>query len=212
MGKSMKSVVIMYPLTWFVDTHPKFPDINSLNLDLVEKWFSENLGLKKDEFRKRFRNLYKQKLNIYRNNGFEINWVYFGKEGNLKDPDTEPHSDIFTICPQDNQISAKITYEDLRKRIYPNEKELIRKIGNPSELIVGGFHEDDCVKRIESAHPKGNIDELLTEKFFGEVIDTFNYDLDKKLIDSRHLDAKMHEDNPKEEKERTIKYILAGKY
>jgi hypothetical protein len=197
----------MYPINWYVDTHPEFPTINSLRLHMQEKLWNKALDLNEGAFRQRLRTLHRLRLNQYRKSGFEINWVYFGKKGNLEIPDTETHSEIFTAYPQDKKISTGLTYEDLRGKIYPEPMEIIKKIGNPEYLVVGGFHKNDCVSRIACA-PKSEIDDCLTEDFFYSVFNTFGFDLDAKLIRSGHLDAEMHEDNPKKEKRKVLESLL----
>lgn len=195
----------MYPINYYVERDAK------VGLRLNEWWYNQALELGNGQFRQRFRFLHRLKLNQYRKKGFTVNWVYFGKENNPEIPDTDAHSDIFKLYPQDNQISAGITYHELGRYKYPDEKKIIKKAGEPLELVVGGFHENDCVSKI-CVLPGSRIDPMLTEGFFHSVLETFDYDLDKKLIRSGHMDPIMHEDDPDEMKKLKIKEIIEGKY
>jgi len=202
-----KSLIMMYPIKEFVDTHPSYHNINSVGLYRWEKLFSDLLNLNRTAFRQRFRMLNRLRINQYRKAGFEVNWVYFGREEDKSVPDERTHSEIFTVFSQDKKISTGLAYVDLRNRIYPDSFELVRKSGNPEKLVVGGFHESDCVARLACVS-NSSTDIFLTERFFSEVLKTFNFDFDGKLIKDGKLNAEMHEDIPAEEKRMTIEMIL----
>lgn len=95
-----------------------------------------------------------------------------------------PDKDIFGIIPQeeDKFIYTDILFsehsaiddemnikEDFIPK-YPNEKLIISKLGNIDELVVGGYHAQDCVKRVaETALNMGIrtlIDLDMTDFFF----------------------------------------------
>ncbi len=91
---------------------------------------------------------------------------------------------------------------------YPDEKTLLhtlQSIMGLEELVVGGFHYDDCVSRFSIAASRLGIkskrDRLLTEHFFQAVGESFGQELYLHAMLTGHLDPVMHEDNPFEEQD-----------
>lgn len=108
----------------------------------------------------------------YRDNGYQVVYVLY------------PDKDIFGIIPKEED---KIIYTDIlfsensavdengkeKKDFipkYPNEQLLIKQLGDIGELVIGGYHFSDCVKRVgEIALNMGIntiIDLDLTDLFF----------------------------------------------
>ena len=118
----------------------------------------------------------------YRAKGYQVVYVLY------------PNKNIYGIIPHQNDrvIYTDITFEQAtnnssknqkdinNKPVYPSEKKLLSQVGNIDKLIVGGYHSQDCVKRVaEYAQSKG-IDTLvdldLTDLFFKlyQEVDYFN--------------------------------------
>lgn len=108
----------------------------------------------------------------YRKNGYEIVYALY------------PDKQLFGI---DKRDTDKIIYTDIsfdessyydehgkeKENFipkYPSEDKLIEQLGDIEELIVGGYHFSDCVKRIaENAYQKGIntlVDMDLTDIFY----------------------------------------------
>lgn len=108
----------------------------------------------------------------YRDNGYQVVYVLY------------PDKDIFGIIPKEED---RIIYTDIlfsensavdengkeKKDFvpkYPNEQLLIEQLGDVEELVIGGYHFSDCVKRVgETALNMGIntvIDLDLTDLFF----------------------------------------------
>lgn len=108
----------------------------------------------------------------YRDNGYQVVYVLY------------PDKDIFGIIPKEVD---RIIYTDIlfsensavdddgneKKDFipkYPNEQLLIKQLGDIEELVIGGYHFSDCVKRVgETALNMGIntvIDLDLTDLFF----------------------------------------------
>lgn len=108
----------------------------------------------------------------YRDNGYQVVYVLY------------PDKDIFGIIPKEED---RIIYTDIlfsensavdengkeKKDFipkYPNEQLLIKQLGDIEELVIGGYHFSDCVKRVgETALNMGInavIDLDLTDLFF----------------------------------------------
>jgi len=102
----------------------------------------------------------------YWKKGYEIYYVLF--------PD-EQLSTYIKEKPNDKIIYTDITSEiHFTKQsdgtnIYPDEQNVINQIGPCEELVICGFHSQDCVKRIAACAVKNNINTLvdveLTEMF-----------------------------------------------
>ena len=108
----------------------------------------------------------------YRDNGIQVVFVLY--------PDKQIHG----IVPQQGD---KIIYTDITftkasgynldgsektddETTYPNEQSIIDQLGDVEELVVGGYHAQDCVKRVgEVALAKGIntlVDLDMTDLFF----------------------------------------------
>lgn len=102
-----------------------------------------------------------------------------------------PDKEIYGI---DKKIINNVIYTDIsfKEHVtktkdgnykYPNEKLILKELINSSEIIIGGFHYEDCVKRVgEQALELGLnciVDIDLTDLFFNlyntEYFDQCNY-------------------------------------
>lgn len=86
----------------------------------------------------------------YRENGFQVVFALY------------PDKEIYGILPQkeDKIIYTDISFKDTSgynsdgsektkdEIIYPNEQNIIVQLGNVEELVIGGYHAQDCVKRV----------------------------------------------------------------
>jgi hypothetical protein len=116
----------------------------------------------------------------YRNNGYEMVFV------------TYPDKDLYgvNIALEDKVITTDITFErhitplEDGSYIYPSEELIINALNNVDELIIGGFHATDCVKRVGECAINKGIDTLvdldLTDLFIGlyktDYFDITRYD------------------------------------
>lgn len=179
----MKQFLFMYPIDDYFDFEVKnhsygfsYTTKDKEHLKKIDKIIKskKNREQKKKEIleldKEAFGVIYKHKLNYcidrrYRENNFHINWALFS--------DLQI-SNFIEVKTFDSLIDVGITFTDhISRKEYPLESSIFNKIGFTQELIVGGFHRWDCVKRIAKyAHQKGIktlVDEDLTE-FFGRKI------------------------------------------
>lgn len=84
-----------------------------------------------------------------------------------------PDKEIYGIRlkPKDTIINTDITFNDVETCYkYPNEYHLIAQVGDADELIIGGYHAIDCVKRVAEEALKNDINCMvdldLTDLFF----------------------------------------------
>ena len=108
----------------------------------------------------------------YRKNGYQVVFALY------------PDKEIFGV---DKKVKDRIIYTDIlfseasvtdeqgnRKKSfitrYPNEMWLLKQLGDIDELIVGGYHVMDCVRRVAEVSMKNGINTLvdldLTDLFF----------------------------------------------
>lgn len=97
----------------------------------------------------------------YRNKSYQVIFLLY------------PDKDIYGITPNksDKTIYTDITFEEVTKKyVYPNELAIIKKLDNIENLVIGGYHAQDCCKRLgELALSYGInaiIDLDLTDLFF----------------------------------------------
>ena len=111
----------------------------------------------------------------YRNEGFGIDWLFFGKEGSVETPDRESASSHLVMHPQDRLLTSGITMRDHQTErpegyLYPDPEFILGQLPPHNRLVLGGFHQADCVDRIaEFSHKKGIptfVDEDTTDHFF----------------------------------------------
>ena len=108
----------------------------------------------------------------YRDNGFQVIFVLY------------PDKEIYGIIPNQNDriISTDIPFskasgynldgsEKSKEEImYPNEQKIINQLGEIEELVIGGYHAQDCVKRVGERALKNGINTIvdldMTDLFF----------------------------------------------
>jgi hypothetical protein len=202
----MKSVLMLYPIRHFVEYDSR------ICLEPLETYWNSALGFENGQFRRRHR-LINELIDQYRRSGFRVNWAVFCDPEHRTVSDLSRISDIFYIEKQDRIINIGLTEEEhIIKGFYPDPVQVLVELGPVSKLVIGGFHLDDCVKRFwKSAMSIGietRVGKLLTDLFFYKVIESFQCDLDAKLIKEGKLDPTMHEDDPREQKRLLFKHRL----
>ncbi len=108
----------------------------------------------------------------YRDKGYQVVFVLY------------PDKEIYGIIPKEEDkiiytdilFSENSAYDENGKEKkdfvpkYPNEQLLINQLGNIEELVVGGYHYSDCVKRVAETALNMRINTLvdldLTDLFF----------------------------------------------
>ena len=113
----------------------------------------------------------------YRDKGYEVYWLLFSAEHIMEEPNiSRIKSDIFTVYPNDNVISAGVSFSlHVNCKVYPDAEYILSQLPDDIEsLAIGGFHLDDCVDFLASvAHKKQinvKVDEDVTDFFFAITI------------------------------------------
>ena len=130
---------------------------------LGNKYYDEN------KFKRPFDVLNEVIEKRYREKGYHIIYALY------------PDKEIFGIIPkiEDKVIFADITFKEATSSTglntdkevkYPDEQLLINQLGEVDELIIGGYHAQDCVKRVGEKALQNGINTLidldLTDLFF----------------------------------------------
>jgi len=157
MGIIMKKVFLyLYPIKEYTSMF-LFHDDN-----LYDKWkVKRPLPILNECIEKRYRDLK------------NVNLAYIVEDGQKiyipKKEDKIIYTDILFL---DN--SAIDEFGNTKKNFipkYPNLPLLIKQLGNIEELVIGGYHSSDCVKRVEEVAIKMGINTMidfdLTDLFFG---------------------------------------------
>lgn len=131
----------------------------------------DDLYYEENNFRKPFDVLNETIQKRYRQNGYKIVFAIY------------PDKEIYGVIPKagDIIINTDVTFnqaivtdrteEDKNNPvIYPNEKLILTQLGNVDNLVIGGYHAQDCVKRVGEAAIENGINTIvdldLTDLFF----------------------------------------------
>jgi len=150
----------------------------------------------------------------YRQREYSIHWLLFSTDEDSKKPDLSMVSDYITICKEDTIIVAGISARDYFGESSlglknPDPSFILAQIPNLTKLVLGGFHQWDCVNKLaECAYQKGIpvfVDEDTTELFFATtylcgdiplIRETFtlaDFGISKNMME---FDRKMRRDKP----------------
>lgn len=153
----MKNYLFLYPIKEYFDY-------------LIKNWYNDELSksVKKPEY-----------LNDiidarYRNEGYLINWLLFSSVENPLKPDLSIISPIIKIHRKDEILVAGISFEEhIKNKKYPDPNYILNQINDVTRLVLGGFHQNDCVDKLaEATYQKGIdtfVDEDTTELFFPRI-------------------------------------------
>lgn len=110
----------------------------------------------------------------YRQRGYAINWLMFSTNEDPEKPDLSIVSSYIKICEEDTILVAGVSFkEHLIGEKYPDPLFILAQIPDLTELVLGGFHQWDCVDKLaQCAHQRGIltlVDEDTTEMFFART-------------------------------------------
>lgn len=143
----MKSFLFLYPIRAYIEQ-----ELPPHNQELIMKKFNEIIDAR------------------YRQKNFQIYWLIFGAEDDYEKPDLSLLDSRFKIHEDDQIISCGLSFKQHRRIIYPSPKKILAQLNSINELVIGGFHQADCVKKVASqAHKSGLkvfVDEDTTDQYF----------------------------------------------
>jgi hypothetical protein len=111
----------------------------------------------------------------YRKKGFTVNWLLFGNNDEPWDPALGGVSPWLHIEQDDRVLCAGITYYEMTTSDFDEKMDfasspVIANLPKLERLVLGGFHQDDCVEKVaKAAHSRGidvRTDEDTTQFFF----------------------------------------------
>ena len=107
----------------------------------------------------------------YRKERYRIFWLLFSEERKPSTPDLSLLDTRIHISNTDKILSAGVSFErHCRRLVYPSLKSIIARIQPVDELVIGGFHQTDCVDKLAHAvHRQGisvRVDEDTTNQLF----------------------------------------------
>ena len=107
----------------------------------------------------------------YRDEGYGINWLLFSLDTDVQKPHLDLVSRYIEIRKEDRILNAGISFErHCKEKTYPNPNLVLDHLPQHKRLVLGGFHQTDCVDRIaRTSYERGVdtfIDEDTTDNFF----------------------------------------------
>ncbi len=106
----------------------------------------------------------------YRQSGYRVNWLLFSAVHNASIPNLSLLDRRILMRESDKIFPAGVSREQHRHCIYPPCGNILSQLKPVSELVIGGFHQIDCVDKIaRAAHHDGvtvTVDEDTTDQFF----------------------------------------------
>lgn len=112
----------------------------------------------------------------YRDEGYDINWLVFGQDENLHEPNIGNIQKSVEVRVEDRLITAGIPYKDLPVDIDP--EFVLGQLPPHERLVVGGFHQDVCVEKIAASSYHRGIDTFVDE-------DTTHKGIERLLLNRR---------------------------
>ena len=113
----------------------------------------------------------------YRRQGYKIVWLTFGCQNDKNKPNTQLFDKQIVVKPNEPVISNGVVLQPELKRatwVYPDSLHVLKQLGPMENLVMGGFHLEDCVDKIaQAAYGQGiptYIDEDTTDWFFKYVV------------------------------------------
>lgn len=145
----MKAFLFLYPLVEYIEDCNKYlkKDVNYLNEIIAAR---------------------------YRDTGYKVFWLAFSVPGANKSIPDRFSKKIF-VAPTDEVISCGISWWDFQNdTLRPNQHYILDQLpANLSKLVLGGFHQFDCVDLLASIAWKRKldvfVDEDTTHMFFSRL-------------------------------------------
>ncbi len=110
----------------------------------------------------------------YRNQGYGINWLHFSLDNYSSRPCLDHVPDFMQIPESDGNLVAGIPFSrHTKEKAYADPDYVLNQLPPHSRLVLGGFHQWDCVDKIaQRSCERGTdtfVDEDTTEMFFGRA-------------------------------------------
>jgi len=151
----MKAVLYLYPIKEYVD-YSIMQESFHLNAENVI-----NYRMKAYEINGLIDSYFRQK-------NYKIIYAHFNDS--LNSDNDSALSKLFDFQKSDKFMDVKISFNDIKSKIYPSEASLIKSLMPLERLVVAGFHCQDCVSRFHQEALRlginSSIEKSLTEQYF----------------------------------------------
>ncbi len=109
-------------------------------------------------------------INARYRNDFNVNWLLFSQEKDLAYPDFSLVPDYADIGEQDRVLDVGISFKDHLDGVYADSDFVLNQLPKHERLVLGGFHQRDCVNKMaKRSYERGTdtfVDEDTTDLFF----------------------------------------------
>ena len=107
----------------------------------------------------------------YRTNRYDLNWLLFSQSSNVSEPDLNIVPDYVDIRRKDRILVAGISFDrHISEKVYADPDFVLNQLPTHNKLVIGGFHQWDCVNSIaRKSYERGIetfVDEDTTDLFF----------------------------------------------
>ncbi len=104
----------------------------------------------------------------YRQKGYAMHYLMFSDQMQRETPDLSLAHPLFPL--EGKIIASGVTWQEMGDGKYPDSDHVLNQLPEHSRLVVGGFHQWDCVDKVaERSYRRGIdtfVDEDTTELFF----------------------------------------------
>ena len=124
----------------------------------IEEYFENSLGFRGLEVRGITPSFLNDIIQArYRSRDYEVNWLFFAEEDGSDEPDTVRLPEYVDIKDEDRVLSNEISFiTHCQKELYPDPDMILDKLPEHERLVLGGFHEGDCIAKVaKRSHERG---------------------------------------------------------
>lgn len=153
----MKEFLFLYPVTPFLDYCLRLGTRENRRYHLA------------DALCDRFNDIIEAR---YRQRGFSVNWLMFSQDDQAQNPDLTLKAEEIAFNNEDRILTSGVSFKRLvEDKQYPDFEYILSQLPEPVDrLVVGGFHQWDCVDMLAAeAYKRGIptiVDEDTTDVYF----------------------------------------------
>jgi len=100
----------------------------------------------------------------YRNQEYGINWLLFSQNADNSLPDLDHVPEEIGIQRNDRLIVAGVSFDEhTTNLVYPGPNYILNQLDPHLRLVLGGFHQDDCVNKVAAVSYRRGVDTFVDE-------------------------------------------------
>lgn len=93
----------------------------------------------------------------YRQKGYHVYWLCFGTEASPAEPDLSMLDDRVRVEQDDRVVSCGVSFRTHQTPLYPSCQHILGQLAQVEHLVLGGFHQADCVDKLARAAHEAHI-------------------------------------------------------